>query len=146
MFVWAMTKYRLLGFDVDWESLINNNINPSEVFEKSDHVQTDFPKSMENRRINTFRKNARDFLIDNHVWINFHSCSATNEELVSCGEHAHCTDQPAVTEISLNAIAGASSIVNELNWSLTAICFWVYPLRFCWFWKTLHWHFTVFIH
>ena len=46
-------KHWLFGLYVHRNSLVDNDIDPLEVFEKSEHVEPNTPKLMENGRINT---------------------------------------------------------------------------------------------
>lgn len=54
MFGSTSSKYRLVIFlSINRNPLVNNNINPSEVLEDPNHVQTNLSKLMEDWRIHT---------------------------------------------------------------------------------------------
>lgn len=51
----ASTEYWQFSSLADWESLINNNVNPSKILKDSNDIKTNLPEFLENWWINTLR-------------------------------------------------------------------------------------------
>ena len=100
----AACKDKLLRLDVDRESLINDDVDPLEVLEEAEHIQTDSPELVEDGRPDAFRQGISESVTDDHVLVVIHARNATNQQLVSEGEIRHRRNEPAVTEVALDAV------------------------------------------
>lgn len=91
VWVLAVTEDRLIEvlplFCMNWDALIHNTVDPLEVLEEPDNIETDCTVIMEYWWINTCRENGSNFFINDHVFIIFHTTSASNEQLIPGGKH-----------------------------------------------------------
>lgn len=83
MSIFAWSKYRLFRFGIYGNSVVNDDINPFKVFEKSKYVNTSHSISMEYWWIYTHRKCGGHCFVDDHVFVVLNSFHTTNEKLIS---------------------------------------------------------------
>ena len=87
MFIFATTKDWLDSLSIYNYSFINDYIYPTEIFEKTNDIETNLPVFMEYRWINSIRQQAGNLLINNHILIIFHASSTSNDKLITGREH-----------------------------------------------------------
>jgi hypothetical protein len=90
---------------VDWNSVINDDIDPVEVLEHSENVESSCSELVENGWIDTIAHQHGNLFVNNHVWIVLHSSSSSHQKLISSRAHSHGRNQPAITKSSLKAIS-----------------------------------------
>jgi len=78
-----MSVNRFLSSFINWNSLINKNINPLIVFIKSDNIETNLAKFLENERVYTLTKLIGYISINNHSWSQISHINLSSKKIFS---------------------------------------------------------------
>ena len=79
----AMTINRFFSCFIDWNTLINKNINPLIVFKKSNNIKPNLAIFLENERVYTLTKLISYVSVNNHSWSQVSNINLSSEKIFS---------------------------------------------------------------
>jgi len=86
--VLASSKHWLSCLHINRDPFVNDNIEPRKINEDFDYVKTDRSILVEDWGVNSLGEDARDDVVDDHIFTVFHASSTAHQKLVSLGKHA----------------------------------------------------------
>ncbi len=117
MSISATCEYKLKSFVtflLSWKTIVNDNVTPFVVLEESNDVHTILPQVMEHRWIKTLTHLLSFFITNLTIVITRWIEITTNISILSC-QHTERTNEPTITNFSLDNIICCSTIVKELR-------------------------------
>lgn len=142
MNIFAVAEDGLFVLDFDWNSFINDDVNPVEVLVDSEDIDASRSVTVEDRRIESITQYGRNLLVHYHFRIILHPSSASYQQLISHDNRTHSRYQPAITKTTLHTVSLTRTIINELclvpNNNITDI----FPFNITGFSVAFLWYFT----